>query len=205
MIIPRSFYQRDTLEVARALLGQILVHETPQGVTAGIIVETEAYLGKIDDASHSYKASRKRVQVQYEGKGLAYIYMIYGIHYCMNLTSGKDEAPEAILIRALEPVRGIELMRERRRRRELTQLCSGPGKLARAMDINMSQYGQDLTSPGGLYLEYGDVPEKIYASKRIGVEYAKMCADEPWRFTIAGSKFLSVPADEEKLKRICEI
>ncbi|MBQ8974980.1 MAG: DNA-3-methyladenine glycosylase [Oscillospiraceae bacterium] len=202
MILPREFYMRDTVTVAKELLGQVLVHETNEGVTKGVIVETEAYLGKLDDAAHSYKKSKKRVSVQYEGKGLAYVYMIYGIHYCMNLTSGDTPAPEAILIRALEPVEGLDIMARRRGTDRLKNLCSGPGKLAKAMDITLDNYGEDLTVPNGLYIERGSPPEKVLASKRIGVDYAVNCRDRLWRFTIAGNPFVSAPADSEKKTQI---
>lgn len=201
MILPREFYMRDTLTVARELLGQILVHETPEGVTAGIIVETEAYLGKLDDAAHSYKKSTKRVQVQYEGKGLAYVYRIYGLHFCMNVTSGATDAPEVILLRALEPLEGTELMSRRRRTDRLRNLCAGPGKLSQALGITMDCYGADLTRPGGLYLLRGEAPGQVLASRRIGVAYAEKCRDALWRFTVAGSPFVSVPADDEKREK----
>ncbi len=200
MLIGRDFYERDTLTVARELLGQVLVHETAEGAAAGIIVETEAYLGKRDDAAHSYKKSVKRVRVMYEGKGLAYVYRIYGLHTCMNVTSGPDGEPEAILIRALEPVEGLPLMARRRGTDEIRKLCSGPGRLAQALAIGMECYGEPLYTPGGLYLLSGKPPERVLASRRIGVEYAAACRDELWRFTAGGSAFVSVPADGEKRK-----
>ena len=191
MIIPRDFYERDTLEVASGLLGQILVRETPDGTVRGMIVETEAYLGEKDDAAHSYKGKSERVRVQYGPAGMAYIYMIYGLYYCLNITSGPAGAPEVVLIRALEPVEGFELMENRRRTNKLLNLCSGPGKLCMAFDIGKSIYGTDLCEKGPLYVEYGGTPADISTSKRIGIDYAFSSHDMPWRFTVTDSKYLS--------------
>lgn len=193
MILPRSFYERDTLTVARELLGQIIVRETPEGVVRGMIVETEAYLGEKDDAAHSYKGKSARVRVQYGPAGCAYIFMIYGMYYCLNITSGPPGVPEVVLIRALEPVSGLELMHRRRGTAKVLNLCSGPGKLCRALDIGAPLYGADLCAPGALYLETGSVPEQTEASKRIGIDYAVLTRDMPWRFTVAGNKYVSKP------------
>jgi DNA-3-methyladenine glycosylase len=192
MIIKRDFYMGDTVEIAKNLLGMRLVRVTEEGVTSGVITETEAYLGEIDDAAHSYKGPTKRVRVQYGEKGLAYIYMIYGMYNCMNITCGAEGKPEAILIRALEPREGIELMRSRRKREKLTELCSGPGKLCKAMSIDKSLYGVDLcTCESGLYLEYGERPKEIEASKRVNIDYAVNMRDKLWRFTIKDSPYVS--------------
>lgn len=193
MIIPRAFYERDTLTVARELLGQILVRRTDAGVCRGIIVETEGYLGEMDDAAHSYKGRSERVRVQYGPAGMAYIYMIYGMYNCLNITTGPLGVPEAVLIRALEPVSGIELMKAQRRSDKLNHLCSGPGKLCMAMCIDRSLYGEDLCQEGPLYLEYGETPAETAASRRIGIDYAVICRDRPWRFTITGNPYISVP------------
>jgi DNA-3-methyladenine glycosylase len=193
MILPRAFYERDTLEVASGLLGQVLVRETSEGTARGVIVETEAYLGERDDAAHSYKGKSERVRVQYGPAGLAYIYMIYGIYHCLNITSGPAGAPEVVLIRALEPAGGLELMKKRRGTDRLENLCSGPGKLCMALDINREQYGADLCEKGGLHIENGGTPAGISTSRRIGIDYAVSSRDKPWRFCVAGSKFLSRP------------
>ncbi len=192
MIIPRDFFERETLTVARELLGQIIVRRTDEGISRGIIVETEAYLGEKDDAAHSYKGKSERVRIQYGPAGMAYIYMIYGMYNCLNITAGPLGVPEVVLIRALEPVSGIELMKKRRRADKAAALCSGPGKLCMALDIDRSLYGTDLCSDGLLFLEYGQAPAETEASKRIGIDYAVVCRDEPWRFTISGSPFVSV-------------
>ena len=188
MILPREFYERDTVQVAKELVGQILVRNTPEGETRGVIVETEAYLGKIDPAAHSYKSALDRVRVQYGPAGCAYVYLIYGMHWCFNITSGPAGIPEAILIRALEPLSGLELMAARRGTDKPLQLCSGPGKLCRAMEIGKAQYGADLCSrESGLWLEAGKVLE-TYATPRIGVDYAGEAALWPLRFVAKDSK-----------------
>ena len=191
MILPREFYERETLTVARELLGQVLVRETEDGITRGVIVETEAYLGTRDDAAHSYRGKSVRVRVQYGPAGCAYVYMIYGMYYCLNITSGPPGEPEVVLIRALEPTAGLPLMEKRRGTGKLLQLCSGPGKLCRALDIGPALYGADLCVKGPLYLEAGGKPVSIAATKRIGIDYAVLTRDMPWRFTAADSKFLS--------------
>ena len=193
MILPRAFYERDTLTVARELLGHVLVHRTEEGTTGGVIVETEAYLGPLDDAAHSYKGRSARVRVQYGPAGCAYIYMIYGIHFCLNITSGPPGVPEVVLLRALEPVTGLDLMRRRRGTDRLQSLCSGPGKLCRALDIGTGLYGADLCADGALYVERGGNPGAVSSSKRIGIDYAVNTRDMPWRFTVTGSRFLSRP------------
>lgn len=193
MIIQRAFYERNTLAVAPDLLGQVLVRETAGGTVRGVILETEAYLGEKDDAAHSYKGRSDRVRVQYGAAGMAYIYMIYGMYYCLNITTGPPGVPEVVLIRALKPIEGIELMEKRRGTDRQTNLCSGPGKLCMAFDIGRELYGADLCSKGPLYIEYGKAPDNISTSKRIGIDYAFLTRDMPWRFTCSGSRFLSRP------------
>ncbi len=192
MKLARDFYEGDTLSVARGLIGCVLFRRTEEGVRAGRIVEAEAYLGPADDAAHSYRGYSRRVRVQYEGSGLAYIYMIYGLHRCFNITSGPADAPEAILIRALEPLEGLSLMAARRGTEDPKKLCSGPGKLCQALDIGMELYGEDLTVSDRLWLEPGDAPASVAASKRVGVEYAVLCRDRPWRFYDPESRCVSV-------------
>ena len=193
MILPRAFYARDTVEVARDLVGQILVRRTPEGVTAGRIVETEAYLGERDPAAHSYRGRTERVRVQYGPAGCVYVYLVYGMHWCLNFTSGPRGVPEVVLLRALEPVEGLDLMAARRGTDRETDLCSGPGKLCRAMAVGREQYGADLCREAdGLWVEAGE-PAETDASPRIGVDYAGAAAAWPLRFTARGSRFLSKP------------
>jgi len=193
VILPRSFYEGDSREVARNLLGQVLVRESEEGIAAGIIVETEAYLGKRDDAAHSYKGATERVRVLFGEKGAAYIYLIYGIYHCLNIASGPAGEPECVLIRALEPVEGLELMARRRGTEKVRDLCRGPGRLCQALAIGRSLYGADVTKPGPLYIREGRRPEKILSTPRIGIEYAFHTKDEPWRYIVSGSPFVSGP------------
>lgn len=194
MKLSRDFYMRSGLIVARELVGKQLVHRTPQGVAKGLIVEVEAYMGHSDAAAHSYQSRlTKRTAIQFGPGGYAYIYRIYGLHTCMNVVANQEHVPEAVLIRALQPTDGIDLMRQRRGRQELRQLCSGPGKLCQAMGITMSDYGLDLCSVK-LYIETVDdtIPE-ISATKRINVDYAGEARDYLWRFVLKNSEFISAP------------
>ena len=195
--LPRTFYTRGTLRVAQELIGKLLVHESPDGRTCGRIVETEAYLGPLDPAAHSYKRRRDgRTSIQYGDGGYAYIYLIYGMYYCLNIVTNGPGLPEVVLLRALEPIDGLELMELRRKTDKLKNLCSGPGKLCQAMGVDSSLYGADLVN-GPLYLT--DDPSfsaEVEASKRINIDYAGEARDYLWRFTAKGSPFLSV---KEKL------
>ena len=191
MTIDRSFFMRSTLAAARELIGHELVCVTPEGETHGIIVETEAYLGTRDDAAHSYRGRTDRVRALYGAKGCAYIYLIYGMHLCLNISCGHGAEPECILIRALEPVSGIKLMEKRRRTENLKNLCSGPGKLCAAMGITKLNYGADMCdNSSGLYISIRESLETT-ASQRIGINYAEKCRDELWRFTAKGNQFVS--------------
>jgi DNA-3-methyladenine glycosylase len=196
MILQRAFYQQDTVKVAKDLLGKILVHESNQGKTAGRIVETEAYRGPEDKAAHSSGGRRTpRNEVMFGEKGHAYIYFIYGMYYCFNVTAGHVPGkPEAVLIRALEPVAGQDIMAKRRgvRQAKATNLTNGPSKLCMAMDISKSQNKTDLTSPP-LYIKNAPpVPkEDIVETTRIGVDYADEWKNHPWRFYIKRNIFVS--------------
>lgn len=192
MILPLTFYRRDTLTVARELLGSVLVSRIGGRETRGVIVETEAYCGPIDPASHAYRGRTERVRALYEGKGLAYIYLVYGMHFCLNFSCGPEDSPDCVLIRALEPLDGIDAMRERRKTHKLTDLCSGPGKLCRAFGITRDVYGARLyEAPSPLTVEAGRREPKIDASPRIGIDYAGDARDWPWRFTVSGCKYVS--------------
>lgn len=193
--LPRDFYQCDALTLARELIGKILVRKTAEGITRARIVETEAYLGPTDAAAHSYQNRQpNRTRIQYGPGGYAYIFLIYGMHWCMNVVANAPDKPEVVLLRALEPLEGVELMQQRRKKKRLTDLCSGPGKLCGAMAIDRSCYGMDLCGHE-LWLEEGAlrVGEEIAATPRINVDYAGEAAAYPWRFVLVGSPFLSVP------------
>ncbi len=192
MIIKRDFFERDTALVAQELIGQTLVRSTPEGETRGIIVETEAYLGTHDPAAHSYKGRSERVRVLYGPKGHAYIYLIYGMYWCLNFAAGFPDEPDCVLIRALEPVGGTELMKKRRNTDNIRNLCAGPGKLCMAMGITGNDYGSDLCEKaGGLFLEYTKPSGNVEVSKRIHIDYAGEAADWPLRFTLRGSGYIS--------------
>lgn len=174
--------------VARALLGQIMVHASPEGTAAGRVVEAEAYLGPNDPASHAYRRT-PRSQVMWGPAGCAYVYFTYGNHFCVNVVTERDGVAGAVLIRALEPLEGLDLMRRRRGVEEARQLCSGPGKLTVAMGIGRQHNGQDLTRPP-LFLAQGELRdgERVASSGRVGIRRA---TDWPWRFFIAGSPWVS--------------
>jgi len=199
MILNRDFYERDTLIVAKELLGKFLVHETAQGITVGKIVETEAYIGPEDKASHAYNNLRtKRTEVQFGAQGHAYIYQIYGMYFCFDVTSGRSVGkPEAILVRALEPIDGVEVMIERRcvSGNRIVNLTNGPSRLCMAMDITKKQNGTDLCIPP-LYIDTGvAVKEKqIMQTNRVNVDYAEEWRHLPWRFFIKNNGFVSKPS-----------
>jgi DNA-3-methyladenine glycosylase len=182
------------------LLGKVLVHRAPEGTTSGIIVETEAYLGPADRAAHSYGGRlTPRTRAMFGPPGRAYVYFVYGMHYCFNVVAAGEGEPEAVLVRALEPVEGIELMTSRRRlplrtRADLLRLTSGPGRLCAALGLDLTHYGADLTGDR-LFLEEGRpvAPAEVVASPRVGVGHAAEWAARPWRFSLAGNPFVSVP------------
>ena len=196
MILQESFYQQDTIIVARELLGKILVHQSSEGTTTGRIVETEAYRGPEDQAAHSSGGRRTtRNEVMFGQKGRAYVYFIYGLYYCFNVTAGNVPGkPEAVLIRALEPMAGLEIMAKRRGQQvKCANLTNGPSKMCMAMGILKAQNKTDLTAPP-LYIE--DAPlvpqEEIVETTRIGVDYSGEWKNKPWRFYIRDNRFVSV-------------
>jgi len=185
-ILPRSFYARPTLEVARGLLGKVLVH----GPAAGVIVETEAYLGGDDLASHSARGVTDRTRVIFGPPGHAYVYFVYGMYWCLNLVCEPAGQPGCVLLRALEPVAGIDIMRRRRpAARRPEDLASGPGKLTLAMAITQAHNGADVTRGSLVVREPAARPQvDIQATPRIGI---RQCAELPLRFLIHGSPFAS--------------
>ena len=196
MILKRAFYERKTITVARELLGKLLTHETEEGTTVGKIVETEAYMGPEDKASHAYGNLRtKRTEAQFGPKGHAYIYFVYGMHYCFNVTSGPILGkPEAILIRALEPVSGIDVMAKRRNLTmdKLNNLANGPGKLCMAMGMSTKQNSADLCKPP-LHIDEGEnvLDTEIDQTTRINVDYADEWKNKPWRFLVRNNPYVS--------------
>lgn len=193
MKLPRSFYAQPTIQVARQLLGKYLVCESSDGKTVGKIVETEAYVGPHDLACHASKGRTARTEVMFGPPGHAYVYFIYGVYYCLNIVTQEVGHASAVLIRALEPIEGIELMERRRKTSELRNLASGPGKLCLALAIDKALNGLDMRGDV-LYVEdRGEPPPKIVATPRIGVDYAGKWKDKPWRFLIRRSDFVSKP------------
>jgi DNA-3-methyladenine glycosylase len=188
--LPESFYQGSTLDLAKKLLGCILIKETNEGTASGIIVETEAYLGAADRAAHSFGNRRtKRTEIMYQKAGLAYIYQMH-THKLINVVSGKEEQPEAVLIRAVEPYVGIDLMLKRRPVKKFQNLTSGPGKLTKALGIDMADYGHSLLERP-LFIAKGAKPEHIAEGKRIGIDNTGEARDYPYRFWVLGNPFVS--------------
>jgi DNA-3-methyladenine glycosylase len=194
MKLPRGFYARPVLAVARECIGRLLVHRTPEGEAAGRIVEAEAYRGPLDLAAHSARGLTKRTAVMFGPPGYAYVYLIYGTSWAMNIIAATEGEPHGVLIRALEPVRGLELMVRRRGgmaagARELT---NGPGKLTQALGITGEDYGRDLCGDR-LFLEEADRPvARVGRSARINVDYAGAWAAKRWRFYERGNRYVSV-------------
>ena len=191
MILPRAFYARPTLEVVPDLIGKVLVHETRAGVTAGAIVEIEAYIGESDPACHAAPGPTVRNAPLYGPPGIAYVYLNYGLHYLVNAVTEPEGSPAAVLIRALEPVEGEALMRRRRARGSRAgaplatdDLCRGPGNLTRAMGISLADNRRDLTA-GRLRIEDRGLPSRVIAwSRRIGISVG---AEAEWRVFAADS------------------
>jgi DNA-3-methyladenine glycosylase len=197
MILKKEFYQQEVLTVAKELLGKILVHESDEGAAVGRIVETEAYMGPEDQAAHSSGGRRTtRNDVMYGPKGHAYVYFIYGLYWCFNLTAGNVPGkPEAVLLRALEPVAGEDIMIKRRgvERGTANNLTNGPSKLCMAMGISKIQNKADITTPP-LYVNNASlIPQtEIVETTRVGVDYSGEWKNRPWRFYIKGNRYVSV-------------
>ncbi|WP_458414951.1 DNA-3-methyladenine glycosylase [Schinkia sp. CFF1] len=188
----KEFFEGPTLELAQRLLGCLLIKNTDEGVASGFIVETEAYIGPGDKAAHSYQNRRtKRTEIMFHEAGHIYTYQMH-THCLVNVVSGKKEAPEAILIRALEPYHGVELMKQRRKMDSLRNLTNGPGKLTKALGIGMEDYGYAFWQPP-LMIADGFVPEAdgIATGKRIGIHNSGEAKEYPWRFWVKGNPYVS--------------
>ncbi len=189
-VLPSSFYIRDdVVQIARDLLGKWLFTQLDgQPITGGIIVETEAYAGEKDRASHAYNMRRtKRTEVMFHEGGISYVYLCYGMHYLLNIVTNKKETPHAVLIRAILPSVGVETMLQRRRKTRLdNRLTSGPGSTAQALGITHKHNGLSLAS-SQLWIEDREIilsGQEILAGPRIGIEYAQEDALLPWRFLL---------------------
>ena len=199
--LPREFYLRDdTIKIAQDLIGKLLVVPQKNGErVSGMIVETEAYLGEIDKAAHSYKGRRTaRNEITYAQGGHAYVFFIYGMYFQFNVVCGATDSPHVVLIRAIEPVEGVEIMRNRRLQKNLTakmpdkNLTSGPGKLCIALDIRRELNGADLLG-NNIWLEVHKtfLRDEIKIGTRIGIDYAEDFAEKPWRFWLKNNPFVS--------------
>lgn len=200
--LPPAFYRLAALEAAPRLLGHTLVRRTEDGDIRCRIVETESYGGIEDKGSHAFGGRRTtRTEVMFAEGGIAYIYLIYGMYNCLNIVTGRAEDPQAVLIRAVEPLTPADEARMRRYRgtaaRKPADLSGGPGKLCRALDISRTLNGLPLTEPGGpLWLEAGsgkaDERADIMQAPRINIAYAAEYAAKPWRFYFRGNPYVSV-------------
>lgn len=189
-VLPEEYYAGDTVQVARSLLGKVMVHLSPEGCTSGIIVETEAYLSKDDPACHAARGKTKRNAAMFGPPGRAYVYFIYGNYYCFNVVTNIEGVGEAVLVRALQPLEGLELMQKRRGKLlKPASLANGPGKLCIAMGITWEHNAISLQGPP-LFITKGFKIDAslIGSSGRIGI---KLGQDKPWRFFIKGNSFLS--------------
>ncbi len=200
-ILERNFYRRSSIQVSKELLGKLLVRKNDNGLLIGKIVEVEAYMGTIDKAAHSYGGKiTKRNKVMYGDAGYAYVYMIYGMYYCMNVVTSCINNPEAVLIRAVEPLYGLEDMSKFRygrefnalTKKEIINLTNGPGKLCKAMNINKENNEENLCSDELFIAEDPNRQDfDIVESKRINIDYAEEAKDFLWRFYIKDNPYVS--------------
>jgi len=189
-LLTRAFYERNTIHVANDLLGKVLVRRLGAISLEGIIVETEAYRGYDDPASHAYKGPTRRNQVMFGQPGHAYVYFTYGMHYCLNVTTERVGQPGAVLIRAAQPLKGIAQMKRRRGTDHVKDLTNGPAKLTQAFAVTRALNGHDLTSRRKLFIAEPCHPEplSIVSGTRIGIRAG---AERPWRFFVRGNPFVS--------------
>jgi len=190
--LSRSFYSRSTLQVAQDLIGKVLVRDFDGRRLSGRIVETEAYVGPHDLACHASKGHTPRTSIMFGPPGYAYVYMIYGFYFCLNVVTERKGYPAAVLIRGVEPLENLDFMRHLRNNPERdTNIASGPGKLCMAMSIDKRLNGEDLLGQT-LWLENGRVdPGPIHTGPRVGVDYAGEYKDKPWRFFLANNPHVS--------------
>jgi DNA-3-methyladenine glycosylase len=190
--LSRAFYEQPTVEVARQLLGKYLVRIGAAGVRAGMILETEAYVGPDDKASHASRGRTPRTSVMFGPAGFAYVYLVYGMHHCLNVVTEQEGYPAAVLIRAVEPSEGMALMQKERPAPDVRRLTNGPGKLCQAFGIDRRLNGLDMCGEA-LFVEDRDTRlVDIVVTTRVGVDYAGPWKDKPWRFYIAGHPGVSI-------------
>ncbi|MGQ4832510.1 MAG: DNA-3-methyladenine glycosylase [Candidatus Asgardarchaeia archaeon] len=188
--IPRQFYNRHTVEVAKDLLGHFLVRKLGDKYLVGKIVEVEAYRGEDDPGSHAYRGITPRTKIMFGEPGHAYVYLIYGMYYCLNVTTEPEGQAGAVLFRAIEPIKGIEIMKANRKVNDIRKLTSGPARLTLALRIDKSLNGIDMTKDGPLFIAENPNKEnfEIVETTRIGI---KVGLDKLWRFYIKGNLFVS--------------
>lgn len=201
MILDKQFYKQGALTLAKELLGKIIVREVDSITLRAKIVETEAYVGEIDKASHAYNGRRtERTEPLFREGGISYVFFIYGKYYCFNVISGIENKGEGVLIRAVEPLNEFDYLSQKRfdeNYDELSEskkkaLTNGPSKLCMALSIDKSDNYKNLYEKGDLYIEDGEGKKfKVVETKRIGIDYAEEAIDFPWRFYIKGNKYIS--------------
>jgi len=184
----REFYNRPTLKVAKELLGKYLIVNKDGTKLSGKIVEVEAYRGPYDPASHAYGGMTPRNKIMFGEPGHAYVYFTYGMYYCLNIITERKGFPAGVLIRALEPKDGIEMMKKRRKKEKIEDLTSGPGKLCQAMGVNKRLYGADLVGKTIYIEDRGEKAGKIISTNRIGIDEGK---EKKWRFYLKDNRFVS--------------
>lgn len=201
--LKRKFFERPAVEVAPDILGKILVRKSGNKVISGKIVEVEAYVGEDDLACHARNGKTERNKVMYDHGGLVYIYLIYGMYYNFNIVTAKEHVPEAVLIRALEPMEGLDLAKRNLEKfgkvRADKDFMKGPGKLCAALSLDKTFYAEDITKSNQIWIEdslhfchpHEGGNLKIETSKRIGIDYADTYRNKLWRYTIKGNKFVS--------------
>ena len=181
-ILPREFYSKNTVTVAKELLGKKIVRRIGKHEMIGIISETEAYRHKDDPASHAHRKITQRNKAMFGDVGISYVYFTYGMHYCFNIVARHPKTKAgAVLIRAIQPEKGIEVMQKNRKMTDLRNITNGPAKLAQALKITKKEYGVDLTKKSELFITEGIKPGKITASSRIGI---KSGTKKLWNFKI---------------------
>lgn len=202
MILEKSFYRQGALKLAKELLGKTLVRKIGGRVLKGKIVETEAYIGEIDKASHAYNGRRtERTEPLFQEGGIAYVYFIYGLYHCFNVISGEKDKGEGVLIRAVEPLNEFDYISEKRFKKKFDELSNakkktltnGPSKLCMAYSINKDDNYKKLYEEGDFYIENSEENSfEIVETTRIGIDYAEEAVDFPWRFYIKGNPYISV-------------
>ena len=201
----RSFYERDdVVQIARDLVGKFVFTHFSGSLTGGRITETEAYNGRTDKACHAFLKRTKRTEIMYHGGGLAYVYLCYGIHEMLNIVTNREGLADAILVRAIEPIAGRDIMEQRRGGAKGYKLTAGPGNVTKSLGINRSQMGVSFVDSDEIWLAETDLsqPVELVVDRRVGVDYAEEDALLPWRFFEEGSKWISKPKQKDAASRL---